>query len=168
MKKTDYAGIDYGHGMTNIDQKTGTRFGIIPSRYVSEAWWNDSENHYEETCPKCGESVDDYYCSRCKLEWNSEDCYSEEPTSITYNKNGYKCYQSGSDSDIFVEKSPFYTYAQFCSPCAPGACHLENPLFERVGNNRCYCFGIDWFDDLEDCHYDIYSVETNELVHKGA
>jgi len=32
------------------------------------------------------------------------------------------------DSDILVTKSPFYTYAPFCSPCVPGAGNLDSTV----------------------------------------
>jgi len=69
-------------------------------------------------------------------------------TRYEYEKDGYKL-QVASDGDIFVIESPFVTYAQFCSPCAPGACYLASPLESHVEGNQCYCLGPDWFDD--DC-----------------
>jgi hypothetical protein len=91
-------------------------------------------------------------------------------------------YKASSDSygDIFVIKAPYFTVAQFCSPCAPGACYLENPIdINPVSDsppkridiasrqylaNACYCFGHDWFDDAK-APYPVYSVETGELVN---
>ena len=53
---TDYAGIDYGRGMANIDDK-GIRYGVIPFNKVD--WWEeDSEFVYKDpTCPNCGNIV---------------------------------------------------------------------------------------------------------------
>lgn len=68
--------------------------------------------------------------------------------------------------DLWVFKSPFYTYAQFCSPCAPGACHLSHPLSEealRPPQNKCYCLGHDWFEDNK-APYQVFRVDNNEEV----
>lgn len=72
---------------------------------------------------------------------NTGDC-----TRYLYERDGYKI-QIMSDGDVWVMESPFVTYAQFCSPCAPGACYLTNPLDEAVESNKCYCLGADWFED---------------------
>ncbi len=72
----------------------------------------------------------------------------------------YKATQSGDDSDIFILKSPYYTRAQFCSPCAPGACYLTNPCED---GERAYCFGHDWFDDGK-APYPVFLVADDSEV----
>lgn len=84
-------------------------------------------------------------------------------TRYSYNSDGYKLQVAG-DGDIFVTGSKYFTYAQFCSPCAPGACYLRKPLESPVETNRAYCLGHDWFDSDSPCPYPVYSVETGELV----
>jgi hypothetical protein len=110
----------------------------------------------------CGE----YACDGCRIRFDGEDAYGDSPSGFTYEQDGYAA-QCGEDGDIFIVKSPFFTYAQFCSPCAPGACHLGNPLEdpnpEEDSGNRAYCFGHDWFEDGV-APYPVYSVETGELV----
>lgn len=61
----------------------------------------------------------------------------------------------------FILKSPYYTYAQFCSPCAPGAGYLPSPLKDRPAGNKTYCLGHDWFEDGT-APYRVYSVKTNK------
>jgi len=142
------AGIDYGMGTVNIDQETGIRYGVIPVNDVCQAWSDESEPVYPEPDPD---------------EEEPEDFGPEyDPSLYVYSRQGYVATQSADDTDIFITKSPFYTKAQFCSPCAPGAGHLRNPDPDGV---KTYCFGKDWFED-EECPYPYWSVDTNELVYQ--
>lgn len=197
--KTEYKGIDYGSGRTNIS-KSGIRYGVIPQGEVLQAWADSSEAYYgEPTCPKCGkEAIDyskaketlrddidswehakhdyaDYACLSCHYIFGPESAYGDEPIAYTYESEEYVCRQSRDDCDIFILKSHYFTYAQFCSPCAPGACYLlnplevplnakGNPLNDSLNNNRAYCFGHDWFDGGK-APYPVYSVETGELIN---
>lgn len=36
-----------------------------------------------------------------------------------------------------------WTFAQFCSPCVPGAGSLDNPVEDGA---KTYCLDHDWFD----------------------
>ena len=70
------------------------------------------------------------------------------------------------DSDLMILKSPYYTYAQMCSPCCPGACNLDSPLDESVGDkegNKCYCLDKSWFEN-EEAPYPIYEVATGKKL----
>jgi hypothetical protein len=176
-----YKGMDYGMGKTNIDKSNNIRFGVISAHEIGQAWYDSSEPYYgEPTCPKCGNEAkeskgkyrkyehakyecSDYVCHNCKYVFGSESAFSDEALSFSYADDGYKCFQSGDNNDIFIELSPYYTYAQFCSPCAPGACHLANPIEEKDENNKCYCFGHDWYEDGK-APYKVYSIETNEEI----
>ena len=178
-----YAGIDYGLGQANVDLETGIRFGVISQNSVLQAWADSSEPEYgEATCPKCGnaaaeitdpkvpdldsfEDTDwedngrDHACIACKYTFNSDEAYPDEPAGYSYDGEGYKLTDC-LDSDIFVLKSPYYTFAQFCSPCVPGAGNLET--FCENGP-KTYALGHDWFEDQK-APYPVYSVETGELV----
>lgn len=173
-------GIDYGMGTTNIDHASGIRYGVIHQNDILQTWCDESESDYgAPTCPKCGNDVedwgeakhgeykhgtghgcDDYACESCKLSWESGDCYGDEPIAHVLDDGEYLATQGGDDCDIFVTKAPYFTRAQFCSPCAPGACHLGEPTDD---GERCYCFGHDWFEDGK-APYPVYSVATGELV----
>jgi len=163
------AGIDYGLGKTNIDTKTGIRFGVIQANHVGQAWYEDSEAHYSFHCPHCGggplkKGSDAKRCPHCyKVIDSDRDFDNLDPDFFFYKKEGYKCFQKGEDPDIFVEKSPYFTYAQFCSPCAPGACSMESELDEPLPSNKCYCLGHDWFEDGK-APYTVYSVKTGKVV----
>ncbi len=171
-----YAGIDYGLGQANVDRETGIRYGVISQNSVLQAWADSSEAEYgDPTCPKCGESAKefsetetgedwedngrDYACLACKYTFWYDEAYPDEPAGYSYDGEGYKLTDC-LDSDIFVLKSPYYTFAQFCSPCVPGAGNLET--FCENGP-KTYCLGHDWFEDQK-APYPVYSVETNEEV----
>jgi len=175
------AGIDYGLGRTNIDHATGIRYGVINANEVGQAWFDGAESDYGQPhCPKCGNEAgqlgrrtfpryerdkhdsEEYVCKPCKYVFGPESAYGDSPVAFNYDQDGYVITQGGDDSDLFVIKSPFYTYAQFCSPCAPGAGHLGNPR-EKGQGVRTYALGHDWFEDGK-APYKVYGVETDQEV----
>ena len=212
---TQNQGIDYGMGKSNIDSETGIRFGVIHHGEVGAAWYESSEADYgPPICPKCGgeldltreykidenpildkdgeEVTDDYYCSACDIgiDGYNPDIYMDEPLSHYVVNDQYTAIQGYGDADIFVEKAPYFTYAQFCSPCAPGAGHLMGPFVnewensgtgqsgvmaaedypqdykykaECAGFPKVYCFGHDWYENGK-APYPVFSVETGEIV----
>ena len=139
----------------NIDSDTGIRYGVIPCHDVIQAWADSSEPEYPE--PE--------YCDEdCDEEYNEDFA---EPIAFVLNNEEYQASQSADDCDIFVIKSPFYTFAQFCSPCAPGACYLRNPVDPENTGNRCYCLGLDFFDvEIAPCPYPIWRVDTGEKIYE--
>lgn len=161
------AGIDYGRGMTNIDNKTGIRYGVINQHEVLQVWADSSEANYgkpeEAECPECGtpfickkktEWGDEIECVKCGEMFTIEIPDGYEPLSFYIDDQKYSA-ECGEDGDIFITKSPYYTYARFCSPCAPGAGYLMNASEYGV---KTYCFGHSWFEETEtekmiDCRY---------------
>lgn len=164
-------GIDYGMGQTNIDRDNGIRYGVIPANALLDPWDSFEADYGEPTCPKCGGNVEDtdangakdYYCENCECNFYSEEVYGDEPNGYYLDSPELKV-TVGSYGDCFVIKSEFFTRAQFCSPCAPGACHLETPCDD---GERCYCFGHDWFEG-EKAPYPVYRVDTGEMVEPEA
>lgn len=185
---SDYVGIDYGLGQSNVDLKTGIRYGVISQHTVGQAWYEDAEPDYgKPTCPKCGgkahsyadypdrlpiskgdmegwecdwyEGSPDYLCPECKYLFTSEAAFPDEPLGWTFEDDFYSL-QDCLDSDIIVLRSPFYTFAQFCSPCVPGAGNLDNPMKNGV---KCYCLGHDWFES-DVAPYPVYRIENDQLV----
>lgn len=177
-------GIDYGLGLTNVDRKTGIRYGVISSHVVGERWFEASEADYgEPICPKCGrEAYDsaeadsddengagalsddwfegkDFYCLSCKLCFWSDEAYGDEAIGFDYEDEEYRL-TSCLDSDIMVLKSPYYTRAQFCSPCVPGAGNLESPTDE---GEKTYALGHDWFEDGK-APYRLFRVDDDTEV----
>lgn len=173
MNKTSYPGIDYGSASnTNVDPQTGIHYGVIPQHELGEFSHDEIASHSTDLDledflrgVKDGlRSALSKYFSDYKPEGKSSklddavesafDSISDDLdyqqmgdcTRYLYEKDGLT-FQVASDGDIFVLKSPCYTYAQFCSPCAPGACYLTSPLDTPVEANKCYCLPADWFDD---------------------
>lgn len=118
----------------------------------------------------------DFACLSCARSFDSEDAYGEEPLRWTLDDGEYKATQGQDDCDVFVLKSPYYTYGPFCSPCAPGAVYLRNGSTEGV---KAYCFAPDWFDWWAEmgvewsgvyegrktsCPYPVYRVEDDVCV----
>ena len=178
MPTTDYPGIDYGLGQTNVDRKTGIRYGVIHTNALTEWIWDDVEAEYVPRCPKCGgdavpteklpEASEDWKeaehdciafgCESCEYLFG-ESGYGDEPDSQYIDKDGIKA-SVDEMGDVFIIESPYYTYAQFCSPCAPGAGHLENPC--KAGP-KTFCFGHEWFDG-DKAPYPVYRVEDDSIV----
>ena len=134
--------IDYGRGLTNIDHSTGIRYGVISIYKVLEAWAQSSEPVFLD------EDEDQDGCA--------------EPIAFDVDEDGYLCHQSADDTDIFVIKSPFYTYCGLCSPCAPGAGDLSCERTKETGF-MTYCFGHDWFEENK-APYPVYDVKTHKPV----
>lgn len=191
------AGIDYGMGTANVDKANGIRYGVISQNSVAQAL-SDSDLEYDygdPTCPKCGNvatdsaelpeeseeweiadhACSDYGCKECKYIFDSSEAFGDEPNGWSYSADGYELTDC-LDNDVFVLKSPFYTFAPFCSPCVPGAGNLDSAetAFRRQKENhidspelagvKTYCLGHDWFEERE-APYPVFSVETGAEVH---
>lgn len=170
-------GIDYGMGTTNIDRENGIRFGVIPLNDLGDFALDSFESDYgPASCGNCGNEATeydadkhgeykhgtgcaDYACETCETVFDSSDAYGDEPIGHNLDDGEYTA-TLDSQGDVFVIKSPYFTRAAFCSPCAPGACHLSNP---DADGERAYCFGHDWFNG-DRAPYPVYSVATGELV----
>jgi len=177
-----YKGIDYSLGLANVDKETGIRYGVIFQNSIKPDCTESFESDYgEPTCGKCGNPAveindalldrnaiedwdrngQDYACVPCKRTFWSHEAFSDEPLGWNYSGQGYKL-RDCLDNDIFVLKSPYYTLAQFCSPCVPGAGNLDTPCEDGP---KTYCLGHDWFEEQK-APYPVYSVETGELVER--
>lgn len=181
---SDYAGIDYTllNSSTNRNQETGIHYGLISLHSLSEYAIEDFEPDYgEPSCPKCGNSaVDaeldgshdtyeyaqyecaDYACEDCQYVFGGESAYSEEPIAWTYESTDYTL-QLDNDNNVWVFNSSYYTYAQYCSPCMPGAGNLDTPCTSDCGAPRTYCLGHDWFEN-NTAPYPVYRVADDSLV----
>lgn len=104
----------------------------------------------------------DYVCMECKVYFDSDVAFSDEPLGYSYANHEYIAWSAFDNTDLFITKSPYYTYAQLCSPCAPGAGNLNTPIDNGV---KTYCLGEDWFDEDNPCLYPIYRVSDNERIY---
>lgn len=130
-------------------------------RQLSEDELKELDRHdwdYKNERHACG----DYACDSCRLLFDGEDAFGENPNSYTLDTEEYKCEVGNENSDLWVFKSSYYTKAQYCSPCAPGAGRLENPC---DAGPKTYCLGEDFFDDESPCPYPIWCVDNDELVY---
>lgn len=135
----------------------------------------------EEQQEKCGrkewrDEGRDYACLECCRSFDSDDAWGDDGPVFGHNLDDgeYKAHQGNDDCDVFVLKSPYYTRAQFCSPCAPGAAYLRNPCEDGP---KAYCFAPDWFRPWDDdqvtgeycgektsCPYPVWTVDGDELI----
>jgi hypothetical protein len=173
------AGINYAgtHSTVNLDIKTGIRYGVISQHKVLQAWADSSEAVYPEPseiddieCPECGflfhvgegsQWGDRITCpNNSAHEFELGENMELEAQGYDLNDGEYVAF-AGDDGDIFIISSPYYTYAQFCSPCAPGAIYLMSPT---SSGEKGFCFSHDWFDDMK-APYPVYRVDNDEEVH---
>jgi hypothetical protein len=95
-------------------------------------------------------------------------------SALTWTTGNTSLHQGGDDCDIFVMKSPYYTFGPFCSPCAPGAVYLRNG---DTDGEKAYCFAPDWFpnwdeeeitgvycDEKTSCPYPVFRVSDDVCV----
>jgi hypothetical protein len=93
------------------------------------------------------------------IEWT--DCESQGP--FRYDDDDAELtVQTTGDCDLFVFRSMYYTFAQFCSPCVPGAGNLDTPC---DSGPKTYCLGIDWFDSDRPCPYPVYRIDNDECIY---
>lgn len=175
-------GIDYSRGQSNFDRDTGIHYGIISLHSLDADILNYFEPYYgEPTCPECGKTAQeydnekhlawksyrhdrcaDYACEYCERVLSSDHVYGDDPVGHDFADDNYHLYLN-CQNDVWVFKSPFFTYAQFCSPCAPGAGHLNNQRSADSGAPRTYCLDHSFFEGGI-APYDVYDVRTGELV----
>ena len=169
------AGIDYSMGAVNRDPETGIHYGVINQGAI-DLGVLDSSLEPDYGAPSCPNnethteahgvlneiSAKDWHCAICNEDFYSEEVYPESPIAFTYDADGYQIAQSGDDTDLFVLKSPYVTYTAYCSPCAPGAGHLESPLPPSEGICT-YALGHDWFDGGV-APYTVFDAKTGAIV----
>ena len=190
MAETNYAGIDYGLGKSNIDTESGIRYGVISvNSPLSEWFWESVKSVYTAGCPSCGHELEDDWdeekgqesardafdsdeefetacdatsdplCPHCGEPISDGDQFGDEPDGNVIEDQRYNAFVDDSN-DVWITLSPFYTRAQFCSPCAPGAGHLDNPCEDGP---KTYCFGHDWFEG-DKAPYPVFDVATDQPV----
>ena len=169
--KTNYAGINYASGLnTNKNSETGIRYGVISQHSLMPEALDDIftqgrdlsyEGYIEEINKNLRSVLSNYFSDwamKSKDVPSNLDCavenafnaisddigYQSDSPKMLYESQDYSI-ETCSDNDLIVTKSPYFTYAQFCSPCVPGAFNLDSPLEQEESDNKCYCLGSDWF-----------------------
>lgn len=177
-------GIDYGLGLTNIDTKTGIRYGVISQHSLASWFYDEWEAEYgDPTCPKCGETIGssdgapdcpeleedwftgkDYVCFTCKACYWSDSVFGDDPIGHKLKNDEYHAVDC-LYSDVMILRSPYYTYAPFCSPCVPGAGNLDDsdPDTNEETGVKTFCFSHDLFEDRR-APYRVFRVEDGTEV----
>jgi len=191
-------GIDYGSITgVNRNKQTGIHYGVIAQWSLDPDVINDviMEGVYygEPTCPKCGNDAQDYdrqdidgdwergfgchdyMCQPCRYVFDTGEAFAEEMLGWTYDSDGYEL-QDCLDTDVMVIESPYYTYAEYCSPCVPGACNLDQALTDLdydiatdhgMTAPKTYCLGHDWFEGNK-APYRVFRVsDGSEVLPEG-
>lgn len=163
---TDYPGIDYSLGQSNYDPKNPSfHYGVISQHSLVHWLYDELETHYSEYCPHCGNELsngwedNDSHCPFCDCEIIDGDQYGEEPDSQYLDSDGYYG-ELCSHGELFLLKSDYYTFAQYCSPCFPGAGNLDSPC---ENGPKTYCFSHDWFESGV-APYPVLRVSDDSLV----
>jgi hypothetical protein len=161
--------------MTNFDDKTGIHYGAISYHSVmpealddvftqgDNLTYQEAADEAQSTLTKAlidiglGEMAESIWSDIEDL-WDGQ-VYQGDDEVYLYEQDGYKISNSPSLVCLFVEKSPWYTFARPCSPCVPNAGDLDNP----EGLLKTYCLGPEWFEG-EKSPYLVYSVANNTLV----
>lgn len=186
------------------DEDKKIRYGVICLHEVLDRWAESSTPIFDPPsdveCPECGfkfivplgtEWGDVISCQDNEnhtFEVEADDC--GEPQMYDLNDGQYVAY-SDEHLDIIIQASPYYTYCEFCSPCAPGAGFLMKPfkipaeyketsytlqnispgaysdlyhnLAEWARFKPSFCFGHDWFSSGK-APYRVFEVGTNKEV----
>lgn len=169
-------GVDYSNGDgTNQDLRTGIRYGVISNHSLSDWAWDeiqihgtdkDWENYQDAVLQDLQSAISGALEDTSATGWDAKALAQEildgldfdrhEGTGdcprYRYEKDGYIIETCG-DGDWFIVCSPFYAMAEHCSPCAPGAGHLETS-----GNVKTYALGPDWFDSDSPMPYKVHPV----------
>lgn len=191
---TNYGGIDYSLGRSNVNTETGIHYGVIAANSVDMDMLSEAQaagaDYGKPTCPKCGCEVKrsdddtlladvemddivfregiqaapdgtpdwfdhkDFTCVACEACYWSDEVYGEEVSDWSHEANGYQL-TGCLDNDVFVLASPYYTFAQYCSPCVPGAGNLDSPCADGA---KTYCLGPEWFNTKNPMPYSCYRV----------
>jgi hypothetical protein len=181
--------------MANFDEKTGIRYGVISPYSISSncdydlyEGPNSTDPYYERMRTEISLSVDnlmtdtDYVVSddlkeqiKDMILQEQSDDYENPDGQMDYSDSEYDLHVSGDNFGIFVMRSPYYTYCRNCSPCAPGAGDLNNPVdpvnldlaqLEHIGA-KTLCLGPEWFDKGDDQYarkipYRVFRVDNDQ------
>lgn len=103
-------------------------------------------------------------CPSCGADIGYGEQYEDEPSHYTI--GGPNCDTHGmvdSSGDVWCFRSPYFTRAAYCSPCAPGACYVGSP---DPSGAQAYCLGPDYYTDDEPAPYPIWRVADGALVYQ--
>lgn len=179
--------------MSNYDEKTGIHYGVIsPNSISSEVLQdlcfgaNSTDPHYEsgktELIDDLKQFCEDHYLNFDHIDPDQfidqfNDHYENSDGQYDYEDSEYTLHISGDNFGIFVIRSLYYTFTKQCSPCAPGAGDLDNPIslqeYEKGDHNafmygtvKAYCLPREFFDEYSPIQYRYYNVSDDKEVLK--
>jgi hypothetical protein len=171
MCKTNYPGIDYSLGRANVDTATGIHYGVITIDALHEDIWDELESVYSDpACANCGEQLTlpevdaidaGEPCPHCAAQVCRDACFADEAIGFTLTSSDYQAESAFDGTELFITRSPYYTRAQYCSPCAPGAGNLNSPCTEGP---KTFCFGPEKFPN-DRAPYPVYRVADDTVVY---
>jgi len=169
-----------------MNLETGIHYGVIPKNDLfncAEEFFNNAEdidytNNLKEIKENIKASIEDFmFDDNVKeilelIEEHFNENYQGDCALMRYERDGFIIEASNDDCDLFIIKSPFYTLAPPCSPCAPGAGYLRDGIKEdeldengevKVGSGgiETYCLPEDWFSEENPCPYKYWEVKEN-------
>jgi hypothetical protein len=172
--------------MSNYDEKTGIHYGVISPHSINQDALDEIYSDGTDTCYENAreEMLDDFdtFCSDHNIPvdrvntdslidaWS--DHYESDGSGVMdYEDKEYTLHISGDNFGIFVILSPYYTFCRQCSPCAPGAGDLNNPV-DTTGYDytesvltfsKTYCLDASYFDEGK-APYKVYRVDNDQEV----
>ena len=177
--------------MTNFDEKTGIRYGVISPHSISpyaldDIYQRGTDPHYENAISELkayageiamnspvpiSDDAQERIADILIEEFNNGTCENSDG-QMDYSDKEYDLHVSGDNFGIFVMRSPYYTYCRGCSPCAPGAGSLDNPYTEWPDMDawdKTLCLGPEWFDTEDDQYahkirYRVFRVDNDQEV----
>ncbi len=130
--------VDYGSWpmengqLPNRDPETGTRYGIVSSRWDLAEWLDSEwESEYLHGCGYCGDELPEDFetpadCPHCGETLEDGDDWGDEPICHRWEGDGIRL-MLDSSGDVWVFASPVRARGRHCSPCAPGAATIYPP-----------------------------------------
>lgn len=150
--------------IANYDEQTSIHYGVISQNSVISEIWESFESVYEIECANCGHVYSDNEsanCPKCDIDNHLEFECADSPSYWKWNgEKEYALEYAESLSAFYVTRSPYYTYAAFCSPCAPNAGDLDAPRKKGI---KTYCLDASFFES-NNAPYPVYRVSDNQRV----
>ena len=118
---------------TNMNTKTGIRYGIISANEIDSDFLADFEPVYSDVyCSNCGEKLSDVYCSECEAKNPDFEC--QEPIAFEYSGKGITATWDTNTNYVTIFKSRAIFKRALCSPCYPNAGDLSTHcMFKTYG-----------------------------------
>jgi hypothetical protein len=163
--------------LTNMNTETGIHFGVIPKNdlwncaeeffdYAEDVSYNDLLQEIMDAVNSLNDIVDEKTIQEMiELAQNDmNENYNNDCAQLHYEQNGYILEANNDDCDLFIIKSPYWTWAPQCSQCTPGAGYL--PDADEDASLRTYCLGPEWFEN-EQAPYKCHNVDPSDTIDEA-